>query len=353
MLQNNKKYCKKWLMLTFSTVFTIFVLAGCGNNSVKKTTHNSEIVATYEGGEVTQNEFDTVSSIMSFLNPNYEKVNRIDQAREALLKQYIGVLWVNSKASDDVKKSCHKKAEEALNKGKKQIGSNQFKEKLDKYNLTKEQISNYLARACTLGEYYKSKVTDDQLKVEFEKIKKDMTTATVRHILIGFKDKGGKERKKEDALKMAKVVQTRLKKGEDFAKLAEQMSEDPGSAKQGGLYKDATVGGWAPSFKEAALTLPLQQISEPVETTFGYHVIRVEKRQEKEYSKLTANEKDAFRGYKASELVNKFMEKELPNLIKDIKLPKIKTKPKKPEEKKNDKNQKTKESKDKKSESGK
>ncbi|MBG9734329.1 peptidylprolyl isomerase [Paenibacillus alvei] len=356
MLQNNKTRSKKWLLLALSAVLAISVLAGCGNKEDKsagKATDNSKVVATYEGGQITQNEFDKEISNMLFFYPEYEQIISMDQFRDYFVKQQIAYRYLDGKAPEKAKQTGKDKAKEQIGVMKKQIGDKQFKEMLDKRKLTEDEITEYMARILTVVQDYNSKVTEDQLKAEFEKNKKDMTTASVRHILIGFKDKEGKERKKEDALKKAKDVQARLKKGEDFAKLAEQLSEDPGSAKEGGLYKDAAVGQWVPEFKEAALTLPLNQVSDPVETSYGYHVMRVENRKEKEYSKLTEEEKESLRTRAASELMNNFMQKDLDKLIKKIDLPKTETKPEEKKDEKKDEKTETPKTEAPKTESGK
>ena len=92
-------------------------------------------------------------------------------------------------------------------------------------------------------------------------------------------------------MKIAKEVKTKLDAGEDFAKVAKEYSEDPGSADNGGLYENTPVSNWVEAFKEAAKTLPINKISDPVETEYGYHVMKVESRTEADYSKLTDEQK--------------------------------------------------------------
>ena len=81
-----------------------------------------------------------------------------------------------------------------------------------------------------------------------------------------------KKAKAEDILK-------RIKAGEDFNKLAEENSDDPGSKKDGGLYKDITKGAMVPEFEQAALALEPGQVADQlVESKFGYHIIKLEKK---------------------------------------------------------------------------
>ena len=100
----------------------------------------------------------------------------------------------------------------------------------------------------------------------------------VRHILIKVDPAGGPA---ADAAAKAKAqgVLDQLHKGGDFAKLAEQNSDDPGSKTQGGelgvLKRNQTV----PEFDQAAFSLPVGQTSDLVRTKFGYHIIQVEDKQ--------------------------------------------------------------------------
>jgi parvulin-like peptidyl-prolyl isomerase len=73
-------------------------------------------------------------------------------------------------------------------------------------------------------------------------------------------------------------ILARAKKGEDFAALAKQYTEDPGSKENGGLYEDFGRGKMVKPFEHAAFSVPVGQISDIVETTYGYHIIKVENR---------------------------------------------------------------------------
>lgn len=79
----------------------------------------------------------------------------------------------------------------------------------------------------------------------------------------------------------AEQILSRAKSGEDFGKLADEFSQDPGTKGKGGLYEDVTMGKMVPAFEQAALALEPGQISDNlVETPFGYHIIKLEKKGE-------------------------------------------------------------------------
>ncbi|MFN3889936.1 MAG: peptidylprolyl isomerase [Beijerinckiaceae bacterium] len=82
----------------------------------------------------------------------------------------------------------------------------------------------------------------------------------------------------------ARAALKRVRSGEDFAKVADQVSKDPGSrgGDLGWFSKDRMV----PEFADAAFKLQPNQISEPVKTQFGWHIIQVQERREKPFPKL-------------------------------------------------------------------
>ncbi|MCS7081880.1 MAG: peptidyl-prolyl cis-trans isomerase [Bacteroidetes bacterium] len=98
-----------------------------------------------------------------------------------------------------------------------------------------------------------------------------------RHILIAF----GTD--KAEARRKAESVLARLRAGEDFAAVAREVSQDPGSASRGGDLGWFGRGRMVKEFEEAAFGARPGQLLGPVETSFGYHIIRVEGRSTAEY----------------------------------------------------------------------
>lgn len=89
-----------------------------------------------------------------------------------------------------------------------------------------------------------------------------------RHILVESEDK-------------AKEVLGKVEKGEDFAKLAEAYSSDPGSKANGGKLGYFSKGQMVKEFEEAAFALKKGEVSKPVQSKFGWHIIKVDDRREK------------------------------------------------------------------------
>ena len=86
------------------------------------------------------------------------------------------------------------------------------------------------------------------------------------------------ETEKKAVYNRMESLMKRARAGEDFAKLAEAYSEDPGSNRNGGLYKNIGRGEMVKPFDDAAFSVPVGNVSNIVETRYGYHILKVEDR---------------------------------------------------------------------------
>ena len=120
--------------------------------------------------------------------------------------------------------------------------------------------------------------TDEQLK-EFYKERESQFKVPEerrsRHILIAVKE-GADEATINKARDKAEEIRKKLLDGGDFAKLAEQYSDDPGSAKLGGDIGFFGHGNLDPAYEKALFSLKVGEISEPVLSSFGFHIIKLE-----------------------------------------------------------------------------
>ena len=106
-----------------------------------------------------------------------------------------------------------------------------------------------------------------------------------RHILFSLAD-GASEERKADTRSTAQEILGRARKGEDFAALAEEYSQDTGTARNGGDLGFFGRGRMVRPFEEAAFGIEVGQVSDLVETTFGFHIIKVEAIQPKRIKPL-------------------------------------------------------------------
>lgn len=107
-------------------------------------------------------------------------------------------------------------------------------------------------------------ITDGKLQKYYDEHIDDYRDVQVKasHILV-------------DTEKEAKDILAKIHAGEDFAELAKKYSKDPGSGSQGGDLGYFPKGMMVPEFEEVAFSLKNGEVSEPVKTTFGYHIIKV------------------------------------------------------------------------------
>ena len=125
-----------------------------------------------------------------------------------------------------------------------------------------------------LSRIAKTAATEDAIKKTYEEAKakqKPEDEVRAKHILV----------EKEDE---AKNVVKRLKAGEDFAKVAKEVSKDPGS--EGGDLGWFSKERMVPEFSDAAFKLAPGQLSDPVKSQFGWHVIKVEEKRQKPFPTL-------------------------------------------------------------------
>jgi peptidyl-prolyl cis-trans isomerase C len=144
--------------------------------------------------------------------------------------------------------------------------------------------------ANALAHDVQQQVDEAAIKKFFDEHKASLERVAARHILIrtaGSKvpirpgqppepvDAAGKALYDAQAKAKADEIVKRLKAGEDFAKIARAESDDTGSAAEGGDLGSFTRGRMVPAFEQAAFALKEGEISQPVKSDFGWHVIQV------------------------------------------------------------------------------
>lgn len=148
-------------------------------------------------------------------------------------------------------------------------GEEAYEDFLTEMGITDDQIKTSLRYETIYrkhNEWYLENHTpsDDEMKDYFDQNKANLVTVEASHILVATEDE-------------AKAVEERLANGEDFAALATELSLDTGSALNGGNLGESAPNVYVPEFQEALLNMEEGEISEPVQSQFGYHIIRLEK----------------------------------------------------------------------------
>jgi parvulin-like peptidyl-prolyl isomerase len=160
------------------------------------------------------------------------------------------------------------------------------KNKLDQDPKIREALNfqrqNILAQAMFLDLQKGVKIDDAAVEKYYNEHKADYEVLKARHILIRVKGApmqakpGAPELSDEEALAKAQSIRKRLLAGEDFAAIAKKDSDDAGSAAQGGELGEFRKGMMVPPFEQAAFAAKVNEVTEPVKSPFGYHLIVVE-----------------------------------------------------------------------------
>lgn len=248
---------------------------------------NSEAVVETSAGDISKEDF-------------YQELK--DTSGEEVLQQLVTEKVLSDKYDVD-----EKDVDKEVKKVKDQLGD-QFEMALQQQGFGDEDAFRKVIHLSLLQEAAVSedvKVSDKQLKEEY---KRKNTEIDAQHILV------------EDE-KTAKEVKKKLDDGGDFAKLAKEYSTD-GSAEDGGKLGYFSAGEMVPEFEDAAYAMKKGEISDPVQSEHGFHIIKVnDKRDKKESIGKFEDVKDDLR----REILNKEMDPteaqaKIAKLIKDAKV---------------------------------
>lgn len=182
---------------------------------------------------------------------------------------------------------------EVLSQEGKRLGVEKKKEVKEKINdLTKEVVIGEVVNQIATV-----KLTDAEIKKYYSKNKADFREVRASHILV-------KTHEEADEVKKS------LDEGADFGALAKEKSVDPGSAPRGGDLGFFTRDRMVKPFAEAAFSLKVNEISKPVQTAFGYHIIKVlEHKDPKPFEELPPPTLQALRGTMINAEIDQLKEK--------------------------------------------
>jgi peptidyl-prolyl cis-trans isomerase D len=142
-----------------------------------------------------------------------------------------------------------------------------FEENLDRFRIGEKRKIEYVIVSRNPEEI---EVTEEQISAEAAQLAQE-EHVRARHILVRSREGDGNE---PQARQEAQELLRQLRAGADFAALAKEHSDDPGSGAQGGDLGFFGRGQMVPEFEQAAFNLEAGQISDPVRTPFGFHIIQ-------------------------------------------------------------------------------
>ncbi len=283
------KFCKTLTFIALATLLTASVLQAQGQ----------EILAKIGNQKITVAD---LNRIIGYYDQEQRKVvEKNPQLKETILWQIIQSTVIAKIAKE---KGFDKKADI---KGQQELLLNNF---LATQYMQREIIEKVTINEAKTRAYYKDH--SDAFKTP-ESIR-------ARHILIKTESSASEEDKKKIKIKAEEVLQ-KLKKGEDFAKLAAEVSDDPGTKAKGGDLDFFPKGTMIPAFEEAAFALKPGEISALVQTEYGYHIIKLEEKKEavlEPYEKIKEKVKDQALQEMRKAAATEFVEKALKNARVEI-----------------------------------
>lgn len=247
----------------------LLLVTSCGK--VPKLKNGDEAVVTMKDGDIS------VEELYSEMKEKY--------ALDMLITKIDTAILNNVYKTDDEEKNYIDKQLETIKYYYETYYKSQYKSfqeyltqnGVESEDELKENIRLTYKRNKAIKDYVKSIITDKEIEKYYdEEIFGDISAS---HILIKpeYDDNASDEEKKEaenKALKEAKEVIAKLKKGEDFAELAKEYSDDSSNSKSGGKLADFNHGQMVEAFEDAAKELKVgSYTTTPVKTEFGYHII--------------------------------------------------------------------------------
>lgn len=248
--------------------------AGCGGGSANVP---DDAVAVVGDHEISKAEYDKLldrakQSFKASSRP-FPKVGTAEykalqnQALQYLIQQ----AEYEQKADDLDVKVSDKEIDDRVDQIKKQYfngNEKQYQANLKRQHLTNEEVRHEVRNQVLSEKLYAKvtsdvKVADSDIEKYYNSHKQDYTqpeSRDVRHILVKSKA-------------LADRIYSRLKGGASFAKLAKKYSQDPSSKDQGGKMV-ALKGRTVPPFDQTAFLLGKGTISQPIKTTYGWHIIQ-------------------------------------------------------------------------------
>ncbi|MED4206188.1 peptidylprolyl isomerase [Neobacillus mesonae] len=271
-------------IITALGILSLFLLSAC---SALTSGEGSKVLFKTDYGNITKDDL-------------YKEVISSERGKELIQKLvYMQILEGKYEVSD---KEVNQRLDDIKEQAGDKDGFAMFLQKqgFNNENELKDHIkqSLYFFKATTEG----VKVSDKQIKDFYEQNKDQYTEVRTSHILV-------------DQESTAKEIEEKLKKGTDFVELAKKQSTDKVSAAAGGDlgYLSGRSQEMDPTFLAAAMKLKKGEVSEPVKTVFGYHIIKATDRKETPLSEVKDQIKQALMGKDA-----KPIQEILNNLNKEI-----------------------------------
>jgi len=321
------------LVLQLGVAFSEEKAAAKGTEGAQQKSSSATVLAKVNGVAITQGERDqTAQEMLSRGRMSQQSSpDMIPKIEAAALQQLINVELLYQKGQKLKIKDLDKKVDDKLAQMRAQFPSPaDFEKALSSANLTEKQFKAFtrknividnLLQKEVLGKISVSEADAKKFYDENQDKFKAPEQTKASHVLITVDQKATPEEKKK-AKEKADAIRKRVAAGEDFAAVAKAESKCPSAAKGGDLGFFGK-GQMVPAFEAAASSLKPGQISDVVETQFGYHIIKVTDRKQAETVKFN-DVKEKIEDYLKNQQAQKPMAEYVENLRKQAKIEMVK-----------------------------
>lgn len=260
-------------LLTAFTLLMAIVLVGCGN---------SDIIAKVNGEGIPVKDFEKEYYQYAKIYSMQYGEDIMDQdiqegvtLRDSLKEEVMNKLIMDELIQQDAEEKGIEVTQEEIDEIKQnQVemvgGEEDFKKYLESQDMTEEDFDKIIKKNIIAEKhrdlvFEEAEVTDEKVNEYFNENKEYLEKLEASHILLETEEE-------------ARNILNQLNEGKDFAVLAEEFSLDPGSAANGGQLGQFGRGEMVEEFEMAAFDLEEGEISEPIKTDHGFHIIKLTKK---------------------------------------------------------------------------
>lgn len=272
-MNNVIRRMKVWALVAAASAL---LLTGCSSDPT---------VAEVNGEKILKSEFETnfntyKSQVESQAGPDVWKEQtpdgrtRLQEAQDQILDMLVDTRLVAAKSASLGVTVEDSAVEKEIESARAYFQTeDKFNEFLKTQELTLEDLKEMLRKEMLFNAYYdkineNTVINDQEIEAYYNANMDQYREVQASHILLATEDE-------------AKAVKARLDAGENFEALAKELSKDPSAETNGGSLGSFSPGAMVPAFDAAVFAMEKGQISDPVQTDYGFHIIRCEGKQQK------------------------------------------------------------------------
>lgn len=249
-------------------------------------------IASVQNNKVTNDEFkyyyaQNIQYLSMYAGTGMDQATLVEYGKQIALSQAVEVEYLLQEAKEAGFKVDQKELNDGWAEMEKNINEGASANSLSVSEFCEQvfgvkqlsQLKSIYNDSFTAQKYKESMVDavpvdEEKLAAYYEENKASFDVNTVRHILVAYEE-GAEESVIQEKKKAAEDILVRVNNGDDFAELAKEFSEDPGSKDTGGVYQVQQNGQYVPEFEEWAFSHKVGETG-IVETDYGFHVMRME-----------------------------------------------------------------------------